>query len=256
MALQYYAMPIESEFLLLLFGSVSIVAGALALNNWLEADVDAVMERTRNRPTVTGSLSLSTVFMIGVLLSVTGLILLFLINGYVALYGLIGWFTYVVLYTMWTKRKFTWNTHIGSLSGAVTPLMGWSVVDTAIHHVPLSLVFIMFLWQMPHTYAIAIRKYEDYHRAGLQMLPVVKGYRVTIHRTWMYIVLLFATLFLTHQFGYLFIVVFCLITCGWFAIAMRAFFVSSIERWAEELFRSSLVYLTAIFILYMVMISR
>src|SRR5690625_7857570 len=71
------------------------------------------------------------------------------------LYAFVGWFTYVVLYTLWTKRRYTLNTIVGSLSGAVTPLIGWSAIDSAIHVVPMIMFLLLFIWQIPHTFAIA-----------------------------------------------------------------------------------------------------
>ncbi|SHM51518.1 heme o synthase [Gracilibacillus kekensis] len=256
-AVHYYNVPFTDywvELLLLLFGSGMLVAGALTLNNWLEADVDKLMERTKQRPTVTGTISLKTVLILGIVLSIIGQSILFMINLEVAIYGFIGWYTYVVVYTVWTKRRVTWNTHIGSLSGAVTPLMGWAVIDTAIHPIPLSLFAIMFLWQMPHTYSIAIRKYDDYARAGLKMLPVVKGFHVTICRTNIYIaLLLFIPLFLEnfHPFFYGF---FTIINIGWLAIGLSGFKHNSILSWANKLFVSSLVYLLTIFITYLIFV--
>jgi heme o synthase len=242
------------DFLLLLIGSAMLVAGALTLNNWLEADVDKLMERTKNRPTVTGSISLRAILIMGIVLSLFGQFLLLLINLEVAIYGFIGWYTYVVVYTIWTKRKVTWNTHIGSLSGAVTPLMGWGVIDSAFHPIPLSLFAIMFLWQMPHTYAIAIRKYEDYARSGLKMLPVVRGLQTTIRRTNIYIVLLlFIPLFLS-GFSTLFYVLITLLNVGWLIIGVIGFKTPSIKKWANLLFASSLVYLLVVYGLYAVFV--
>ncbi|WP_163580675.1 heme o synthase [Gracilibacillus saliphilus] len=242
------------DFLLLLIGSVMLVAGALTLNNWLEADVDKLMERTKNRPTVTGSISLRTILIMGIVLSLIGQFLLLLINLEVAIYGFIGWYTYVVVYTIWTKRKVTWNTHIGSLSGAVTPLMGWGVIDSAFHPIPLSLFAIMFLWQMPHTYAIAIRKYEDYARSGLKMLPVVRGLQSTIRRTNIYIVLLlFIPLFLS-GYSTLFYILITLLNVGWLIIGVSGFKTQSVKKWANFLFASSLVYLLVVYGLYVVFV--
>ena len=242
------------DFLLLLIGSVMLVAGALTLNNWLEADVDKLMERTKNRPTVTGSISLRTILIMGIVLSLIGQFLLLLINLEVAIYGFIGWYTYVVVYTIWTKRKLTWNRHIGSLSGSVTPWCGWGVIDSAFHPIPLSLFAIMFLWQMPHTYAIAIRKYEDYARSGLKMLPVVRGLQTTIRWTNVYIVLLlFIPLFLS-GFSTLFYILITLLNVGWLIIGIIGFKTPSVKKWANLLFASSLVYLLVVYGLYVVFV--
>src|SRR5699024_3165985 len=93
-----------------------------------------------------------------------------------AVYAFIGWFVYVVIYTMWMKRKYTLNTVIGSVSGAVTPLIGWAAVAPANHIVPIVLFFVLFIWQIPHTFSIAIKKYDEYKEANVAMLPVVYGF--------------------------------------------------------------------------------
>jgi heme o synthase len=256
-ALHYYGVPLSDYFLqviLLLVGSTFLVAGALTCNNYLEADVDKLMERTKDRPTVTGTMSLRTVLTIGISLSVIGQLLLLYINFEVALYGWIGWFTYVVVYTIWTKRRVTWNTHIGSLSGAVTPLMGWAVVDSALHVIPLSLFAIMFLWQMPHTYAIAIRKFDDYKKSGLKMLPIVKGYQTTICRTTIYIALLLFVPLFVQDMSIWFYVVITILNLSWLYIAIKGFKQRDVLNWANQLFVSSLIYLLSVFICYLLFV--
>ncbi|MFC4403076.1 heme o synthase [Gracilibacillus xinjiangensis] len=257
LAWKYYEVSFTNyfpSFLLLIIGSGMLVAGALACNNWLEADVDKLMERTKNRPTVTGTMSLKTVLGIGLTLSISGQLILLFINFEVALYGWIGWFTYVVVYTIWTKRRVTWNTHIGSLSGAVTPLMGWAVIEPAFHVIPLSLFLIMFLWQMPHTYAIAIRKYDDYARAGLKMLPVVKGYQTTIRRTSIYIALLFFVPFMINHLSVMFYLLISILNLAWFIISLKGFQTKKMKSWADQLFISSLIYLMGVYTLYLIFV--
>src|SRR5690554_3595615 len=107
-------------FLLTIAGSTLVMAGALVLNNWYEVDLDALMVRTKNRPTVTGTISLKKVLWTGIICSAAGFILLMFTTLEATIYAGIGWFTYVVLYTLWSKRRYTWNTIIGSVSGAVT----------------------------------------------------------------------------------------------------------------------------------------
>src|SRR5699024_10261535 len=165
-------------FILVVAGSTFVMAGALVLNNWYDADIDAIMKRTKKRPTVTGRFSLKAVFRFGIILSVIGFIMLLFTSLEASIYALIGWLTYVVFYTMWSKRKYTINTLIGSISGAVTPLIGWAAVDSAIHIVPLTLALILFLFQVPHTFAIAMKKYEEYQAAEVAMLPVVHGFQM------------------------------------------------------------------------------
>src|SRR5690625_104993 len=112
---------------------------------------------------------MSTVLMLGVLTTGIGHAILFFTSLEAFAYAFIGWFTYVVLYTFWTKRRYTLNTVVGSISGAVTPLIGWAVVAPAYHIVPIVLFIILFLWQIPHTFAIAMRRHDDYKAAGVPM---------------------------------------------------------------------------------------
>ena len=170
-------------FLMTMVGGTFIMAGALTLNNWYEVDLDRVMERTKKRPTVTGHFSLNTVFIIGISCTVIGFFLILFTTIEATLYAFIGWFTYVVLYTFWSKRKYTLNTMIGAVSGAVTPLIGWTAIEPGFHIVPITLALIVFFWQMPHTFSIAMRRYEEYKRAGVAMLPVVYGFEVTKRQT-------------------------------------------------------------------------
>src|SRR5699024_12438255 len=126
-------------FILTILGSVSIMAGALVLNNWYEVDLDVKMLRTQKRPTVTGNFSMQTVLWTGIGLSVIGLILMLFTTMEATIYAVVGWFVYVVLYTFWSKRRYTLNTVIGSVSGAVTPLIGWAAIDSAVHIVRIVL---------------------------------------------------------------------------------------------------------------------
>lgn len=115
--------------LLTLIGSSLIIAGSCAINNWYDRDIDHLMERTKVRPTVTGKIQPSQALWSGILLVALGLIMLLMTTVMAAVIGFIGVFTYVVLYTMWTKRRYTINTVVGSVSGAVPPLIGWTAVE-------------------------------------------------------------------------------------------------------------------------------
>lgn len=178
-------------FLLTIFGSTMVIAGALALNNWYDVDIDTVMDRTKNRPTVTGNFSLKQVLTIGISLTGVGFILLLFTTSEAAIYAFIGWFTYCFPYTMWSKRKYTFNTVIGSVSGAVTPMIGWTAIAPGFQRVPMILFLILFIFQMPHTFAIAVKKYKEYKAAGVAMLPVVRGLSVTKRQMVIYIACLF-----------------------------------------------------------------
>lgn len=165
--------------LLTLIGSSLIIAGSCAINNYYDRDIDHLMERTKVRPTVTGKIQPNQALWSGILLVALGLIMLLMTTVMAAVIGFIGVFTYVVLYTMWTKRHYTINTVVGSVSGAVPPLIGWTAVEGNISVLAWVLFLIMFIWQIPHFLALAIKKTEDYRAANIPMLPVVHGFEVT-----------------------------------------------------------------------------
>ncbi|WP_255639807.1 heme o synthase [Aquibacillus saliphilus] len=235
-------------FLLTIVGSTSVMAGALLLNNWYDVDIDTVMERTKNRPTVTGTISLKTVLVMGITLSVLGLILLSFTTIEALVYGLLGWFTYVLLYTMWSKRRYTLNTVIGSISGAVTPLIGWAAVDSTFHIVPIILFLILFIWQIPHTFAIAIKKCDEYRAAGVAMLPVVHGFEITKRQMAIYIACLLPLPFFIFSLDSIFIIIATILTTGWLVLGMIGFFTKDDLRWAHWMFLYSVNYLMVLFL--------
>lgn len=240
------------QFLLAMIGSTFVIAGALLFNNWYEVDLDREMSRTQTRPTVTGNISLKTVFIMANFFSLIGMIILLFTTMEAVFYAWIGWFSYVVLYTFWSKRKYTLNTILGSLSGAVTPLIGWAVVDSAIHIVPITLFAILFIWQIPHTFSIAIKRYKEYKAAGVPMLPVVYGFDVTKRQIIVYIACLFPLPLFLISLGIPFIIVATLLNIAWLILAVRGFYTKDDWKWAHSIFISSLIYLSVLFIMMVI----
>jgi heme o synthase len=239
-------------FLLTIIGSTLVMAGALILNNWYDVDIDTVMDRTKNRPTVTGNISLKVVLIMGITLSVLGFILLLFTTVESTIYGFIGWFTYVILYTMWSKRKYTLNTVIGSVSGAVTPVIGWAAVDSSFHIVPIILFLILFIFQMPHTFAIAMKKCKEYKAAGVAMLPVVHGFEMTKRQMVIYITCLLPLPFYLATLGYTFIIIATLLNIGWLAVGISGFFMKNDLKWAHWNFLYSVNYIMIMFLLMVI----
>lgn len=235
------------KFLYMTIGGTLLMAGALILNNWYEVDLDREMKRTQQRPTVTGNFSLKTVLTMGIISSLLGLGMLFFTTLEAFAYGFLGWFTYVVLYTFWSKRRYTLNTVIGSISGAFTPLIGWATVTSAYHIVPIILFIIMFIWQIPHTFAIAMRRYEEYKAANVPMLPVVYGFDMTKRQSAVYVAcLLPLPLFLT-SLGTPFVMITSILNIVWLVIAIRGLFKKDDIKYANSMFYYSLTYLTIVF---------
>ena len=232
-----------------IIGSTLTIAGALILNNWYEVDLDREMMRTQQRPTVTGNLSMNTVLLMGIMASALGIGLMLFTTLEATIYAFLGWFTYVVLYTFWSKRKYTLNTMIGSVSGAFTPLIGWAAIESAYHIVPIVLFILLLIWQIPHTFAITIRRFNEYKAAGVPMLPVVYGFDITKRQTVIYIAcLLPLPLFLT-SLGMVFVTIATVINIVWLIIGIRGFFTKDDVKWANLIFYFSLSYLTIFFMM-------
>lgn len=235
------------ELVIVTVGSLFVIAGALMLNNWYEVDLDKEMIRTQARPTVTGHFSLKMVFWLGVSFSIIGLVIIAMTTFEAAIYALLGWFTYVVLYTFWSKRKYTLNTVIGSVSGAFTPLIGWAALTPANHIVPIALFMILFLWQIPHTFAIAMRRHDEYKAAGVPMLPVVYGMEMTKRQSLVYVLLLFPLPFFLGELGTSFLIIATIMNVIWIIISIQGFFVKDNIKWANQMFYYSLTYLSVVF---------
>ncbi|WP_053362377.1 heme o synthase [Bacillus sp. FJAT-27251] len=231
------------SFFITLIGSSFVIAGALMLNNWYEADLDKLMERTKSRPSANGEFSKKFVLSLGVTTSILGFLLLLFTNAEVLLFSFIGWFFYVILYTFWSKQKYSWNTIIGAVSGCVTPLIGWSVVSSSFQLIPMMMALIVFIWQMPHTYAIAIKRFDDYKRAGFAMLPVVSGIKKTKIHILFYLICLIPLPFFMKSLGWLFIGFITLLNIGWIGLSLSGFTAQNEEHWANRMFKYSVIHM-------------
>ncbi|MEE9428743.1 MAG: heme o synthase, partial [Paracoccaceae bacterium] len=160
---------------------IAIGAGASgALNMWYDADIDAVMKRTANRPVPAGKVGADEAFAIGITLSVMAVIMLALAANFVAA-GLLGFtiFFYAVVYTMWLKRWTPQNIVIGGAAGAFPPMIGWAVVTGGISMESSLMFALILMWTPPHFWALALFMKEDYSKAGVPMLTVTHGRAVT-----------------------------------------------------------------------------
>lgn len=241
------------KFIIVAVGGTLVIAGALVLNNWYEVDLDREMHRTKERPTVTGTLSMQTILYIGIAFSAVGFIFMLFTTVEAFIYAFLGWFTYVVPYTLWTKRRTTLNTIVGSISGAFTPLIGWAVVDTALQLVPIAVFVILFLWQIPHTFAIAMRRHDDYKAAKVPMLPVVYGFDVTKRQNVLWIAAMLPFTVFLYGLGIFFLVVALGINLVWLIYAIYGLFMEDNKKYADTMFYFSLSYLNIVFGLMIVL---
>ncbi len=160
---------------------IAVGSGAAgAINMWYDRDIDAIMERTANRPIPTGRVAPNDALVFGGLLSLFSVGLLGLAANWVAA-GLLASaiLFYVFVYTVWLKRRTPQNIVIGGAAGAFPPLIGWAAVTGDVAVMPLVLFAIIFCWTPPHFWALALFRSGDYGRAGIPMMPVVAGRRAT-----------------------------------------------------------------------------
>ena len=231
-----------------LFGTGFIIAGSAALNNLIDRDIDPIMSRTKARPTVTGRFKAPAVLAMALTFIAIGEVMLFAASPAAGLWGLAGVFSYVVLYSMWSKRKHVSNTVVGSISGAIPPLIGWAAVEPSLGMGAWALFLIMFAWQPPHFYALAMRRTEEYRAAGIPMLPVVKGFERTKKSIFGWILLLFPLPFLLTELGIGFIVLATILNIGWLYVSIKGFKAKDDLKWATSMFIFSLNYMTILFV--------
>ncbi len=176
-----------------LLGFVAVLAIALgagacaAINNAYDADIDRQMRRTRGRPTATGRIAPAEALGTGIALALIAVMLMGLALNWLAA-GLLA-FTilfYLVVYTLFLKRRTPQNIVIGGVAGALPPVVGWAAVTGDVGLPPLLLFLIVFLWTPPHFWSLALYRNEDYRRAGVPMLPVVAGRRRTLRYIFAY----------------------------------------------------------------------
>ncbi|WP_275898309.1 heme o synthase [Peribacillus alkalitolerans] len=231
-----------------LAGSALIIAGSCSLNNYIDRDIDHLMERTKTRPTVTGKVDPAKVLALGFLLVIAGLIFLAFTTWTAALIGLFGVVSYVVFYTLMTKRKYVANTIVGSFSGAVPPLIGWAAVDANLSTLAWILFLIMFLWQPPHFYSLAMKRCEEYRAAGVPMLPVVKGFARTKKSIMLWILFLMPTPIFLTSLGMPLVILAIILNVGWLVLGIYGYRLKDDIKWAILMFVYSLNYLTILFV--------
>ncbi len=239
-----------SRLAMLLGGTALVVGGANALNMYLERDTDALMTRTAKRPLPEGRLRPSVALAVGLCLSVASLPLLSLgvhpVTGFLATIALLS---YVMLYTP-LKRVSPASLLVGAVPGALPPLLGWSAARGTVDLPGLFLFGVMFFWQIPHFLAIATFRKEEYGRAGLKVLPVVAGDRVTRHHIVRYLAALVMTsllLFPSGLGGVAYRVTALVLGAVFFGVGAYGLRKDAGVRWARMLFLTSMVYMTGVF---------
>ena len=234
---------------------IAIGAGASgALNMWYDADIDAIMSRTANRPIPAGRITGGEALVFGLVLSVFSVALLGLATNWVAA-GLLAFtiFFYAVIYTMWLKRSTPQNIVIGGAAGAFPPMVGWAAVSGTITMESVALFLIIFLWTPPHFWALALYKQSDYGAAGVPMMPNVAGEASTKFQILAYTALLAASSLLPSWLGFagtIYSVVAVITGASFLFLAWRLYCTNEdvpMRKAARVVFNYSLSYLFVLF---------
>lgn len=228
----------------LAFASLVIACGCI-LNNCYDADIDRLMERTKNRVLAKRELSTSFALTFGILLGVVAFAVgFYFLNILTVAVGAFGLFTYIVLYTILGKRNTIYGVYIGALAGAVPPVIGYCAVSEVIDGNALYMYCMLMFWQLPHSFAIEIFRMEDYKKANIPTVPAIKGMQQTKISTVFYI-LLFAGMNIalfqsTNIFHKLLSIIAVL---WWFRIAINGFRTKAeLDKiWARKVFIASIV---------------
>lgn len=228
-------------------GMTLVIASACALNNYLDRDIDAKMERTKSRPSVKGSISSRNMVIFASVLGLLGLAMLALYtNMLVVIVAIIGYIDYVVFYGMLSKRMSVHGTLVGSISGAAPILAGYVAVS-GVFDIGAALVFlIIFLWQMPEFYSIAVYRRDEYKAASVPVSSVTRGIKKTKVQIFFYTLAFVITTLLLTLFGYTGIT-YTLIMGGlglyWLSLGFKGLTAKNSDAWARKMFRYALIVL-------------
>ncbi|WP_273776812.1 heme o synthase [Acinetobacter sp. GSS19] len=241
------------DFLLLLLtllGTTLVVASGCVVNNVIDQDIDQKMQRTQNRALVKKTVSPTVALTYALVLGLIGFsIIWFAINAYAFLFAVIGFVVYVGFYSLWSKRTTIHQTVIGSISGASPPVIGYTAVS---HEFDLAalLIFLGYaLWQMPHSWAIAIYRFDDYKNAGIPILPVARSVFRTKIESLIYVVLFVIAMNGLFFYGYtnwVYFILLNVLSFYWIYLGIIGFKAENDQLWAKRFFLFSVILITVI----------
>jgi protoheme IX farnesyltransferase len=237
-------------FLTCLGGALS-AGGAGAVNHAIDRDIDQTMARTADRPVASGRISARTAVGFGVMLELASFALLALaVNPLAAALSFCGFAGYVFVYTLWLKRSTPQNIVIGGAAGAVPPLVAWAAVTGGLSGTAFYLFAIVFFWTPPHFWALSLLMKDEYAKAGVPMMPVVRGEDETRRQILLYTILLYAVTqlpFCAGGFGVEYLIASMTLGAVFIYCAVRLL-RSAERRWALRTYLFSLAYLALLFL--------
>ena len=237
----------------LIYGTLGIGLGAAsgaAMNHWVDFRIDGVMDRTSNRPLPQGDLPPYAALIFSLILAVlSSWILVVKVNNITAVLTFLSLIGYAVIYTMYLKRSTPMNIVLGGAAGAAPPLLGWAAVTNTVPPEALLLFLIIFVWTPPHFWALAIKRREEYKKAGIPMLPVTHGVAVTKRQILLYTILLVAISilpFFIQMSGLIYLSGALALGIGFLYYAIKLYRTDSDEL-AMKTFGYSILYLSLLF---------
>ena len=237
-----------TQLLATLVGIALVIGSACVFNNLIDRDIDDRMERTRDRALIKKEISSRHAGIFALILILAGAaILIYFVNLTAFAVAMIGFVAYVFLYTP-LKRSSVHSTLVGTLAGAVPPVVGYVGASNRLDLAALLLFLILVFWQMPHFFAIGIRRRSDYAAAGLPILPVARGVSTTKKQMlWYLLGFIVVSLLLARFTGIIYLVCAIVLDGAWLVLVLRGFKRSVAEvAWARQVFLFSLVVLTGL----------
>ncbi|HEY4832676.1 MAG TPA: heme o synthase [Waddliaceae bacterium] len=246
-------------FFATLIGLSLIIASACVFNNYIDRALDKKMKRTKDRALAIGSISEINAIIFAIFLGIIGNLVLFLYTNFLtAFIADIGFFVYVVLYSIW-KGRTIYSTAIGSIAGAVPPVAGYCAASNLFDIGAMILFIMLVLWQMPHFFSIAVYHFNDYVKAEIPVLPIRKGMLTTKIHMLLYILgFILASLMLAafNYMGSAYTVVTVSTGLLWLGLCIKGFKSNNDQLWGQHMFRLSLlVIISTCFVIPFSMIS-
>jgi protoheme IX farnesyltransferase len=241
------------QFCFTIIGISLIVASGCVFNNIIDRDIDKIMERTKYRVLPLNLITIKQAIIFAIILLILGANVLYIkVNPLTCLFSLFGFFIYIVAYSLWFKRHSVYGTIIGSVAGAMPPVAGFSAVTGKFELGALLLFLIMLFWQIAHSYAIAIYRLTDYHKAHIPVLPVKYGVARTRIAIVIYISVFIISTLSLYIFGYAnygYLVVVVLAGLLWLLIGLLGLFKHQNDMlWAKQIFAFSIVIILITFV--------
>ena len=232
-----------------MIGGLLTAGGANVFNCYIDRDIDAKMNRTKQRATASGRMKPRTALIFGITITLAGVLMLGVFANWLAAgLALIGNLYYVFIYTLWLKRTTPHNIVVGGAAGAIPPLVGWAAVTGTLAPGAWILFAIIFYWTPPHFWALALLKQGEYGRVGVPMLPVVSGEQETRKQIFLYTVLLTAVTLLLVPFGMSWIYfVGALALCAYFLFLAWRLLTDPSKELARKTFFYSIWFVAGIF---------